>query len=196
MARADAEEGGPARAGAEEGGPAWAPPACGDQGGGAGGTEHGLDVARYREVLGHFATGVTVVTTVDRGVPVGFTCQAFAALSLEPPLVAFAPAKTSATWPRIERSGVFCVNVLAEHQEALCRLFATKGDRKFEGVGWRPAATGSPILLEVLAFVDCRLHAVYEGGDHLLAVGKVVDLGVGSGGPLLFYRGGFGRFVP
>ena len=87
----------------------------------------GLDQARFREVLGHFATGVTIVTALEEGVPVGFTCQTFGALSLDPPMVILAPARSSTSWPRIAKAGAFCVNILGEHQEALCRSFAVSG---------------------------------------------------------------------
>jgi flavin reductase (DIM6/NTAB) family NADH-FMN oxidoreductase RutF len=153
-----------------------------------------FDSARYREVLGHFATGVAVVTTADEDGPAGFTCQAFNALSLEPPLVVFAPSRTSQSWPKIEATRVFCANVLSESQEALARVFATKGHRKFDGVGWRPGTTGSPILQDALAWVECRLEVAHDGGDHLVAIGRPLDMGVGQGHPLVFYRGGFGRF--
>jgi 3-hydroxy-9,10-secoandrosta-1,3,5(10)-triene-9,17-dione monooxygenase reductase component len=144
--------------------------------------------------MGHFATGVAVVTTADDEGPTGFTCQAFNALSLEPALVVFAPSRTSQSWPRIERTGVFCANILSDGQEALSRVFATKSQRKFDGVGWRPGTTGSPILDGALAWVDCRLEVAHDGGDHLVAIGRVLEMGVGQGHPLVFYRGGFGRF--
>lgn len=156
----------------------------------------GFDRARFREVLGHFATGVTVVTASIEGRPVGFTCQSFCSLSLDPPLVLVAPAKTSTSWPDIQRSERFCVNVLADHQEALCRAFAVSGGDKFTGVGWHPGATGSPVLDGVLAWVECHLEATYEGGDHLIAIAKVTDMSVGEGRPLLFYRGGFSGLGP
>src|ERR1700733_14188055 len=106
----------------------------------------GLDQARFREVLGHFATGITIVTAVDDGQPVGFSCQSFAALSLDPPMVILAPAKTSTSWPRIARAGAFCVNILGEHQEAVCRAFAVSGGDKFDGVGGTPGVTRSPLI--------------------------------------------------
>jgi 3-hydroxy-9,10-secoandrosta-1,3,5(10)-triene-9,17-dione monooxygenase reductase component len=153
-----------------------------------------FDVARFREVLGHFATGVTVVTGLDADGPVGFTCQAFAALSLEPPLVVMAPSRTSESFPRISRTGAFCVNVLTDEQEAMARVFATKGSHKFDGVGWKAGSNGAPVLSDCLAWVECRLESVHEGGDHLIAVGSVTGMGVGTGRPLVFYRGGFGSF--
>jgi len=153
-----------------------------------------IDQARFKEALGHFATGVTVVTATEEGAPIGFTCQAFTSLSLDPPLVALAPAKSSTSWPRISAAGAFCVNILSEHQEALCRTFAVSGGDKFAGVAWHLGVAGTPVLEGTLAWVECELEAIYEAGDHELVVGRVLDLGVGDGAPLLFYRGGFGRF--
>jgi 3-hydroxy-9,10-secoandrosta-1,3,5(10)-triene-9,17-dione monooxygenase reductase component len=153
-----------------------------------------FDAARFREVLGHFATGVAVVTTADGDGPSGFSCQAFSALSLDPPLVVFAPSRKSSTWARIQRTRVFCANILSESQEALCRVLATKDPTKFRSVGWKRGITGSPVLHDTLAWIECGLETALDGGDHLLAIGRVLDLGVGSGSPLVFYRGGFGRF--
>ncbi|MBK3534175.1 flavin reductase family protein [Streptomyces sp. MBT67] len=149
----------------------------------------------FRRVLGHFASGVTVVTARDADGPTGFACQSFASLSLDPPLVTFMVARTSTTWPRIARAGVFCVNVLGAEQSALCRGFAVSGSDKFAGVAYGDApATGSPLLDSVPAWIDCRVHAVHTGGDHLIVVGRVEALGAEEEGePLLFHRGAFGR---
>jgi 3-hydroxy-9,10-secoandrosta-1,3,5(10)-triene-9,17-dione monooxygenase reductase component len=155
-----------------------------------------FDGARFREVLGHFATGVVVVTAVEDGFPVGFTCQAFSSLSLDPPLVALAPGKTSTSWPRVARAGRFCVNILSEDQEALSRAFAMSGGDKFAGVRWRPAQNGAPLLDGVLAWVECAFVEAHDAGDHELVVGLVEDMGVEGGRPLLFYRGGFGTLGP
>jgi len=155
-----------------------------------------IDGGRFREVLGHFATGVTVVTAMEDGTPVGFTCQAFTSLSIDPPLVALAPAKSSTSWPRIARAGSFCVNILAEDQEAICRDFAVSGGDKFTGVGWRPGAGGAPILEGALAWVECEFVRAHDAGDHELVIGRVRDLGVEAGRPLVYFRGGFGRFEP
>ncbi len=155
-----------------------------------------VDPAEFRRVLGNFASGVTVITAHDEEGPAGFACQSFASLSLDPPLVAFMVARTSTTWPRIARAGVFCVNVLGAGQGALCRGFAVSGADKFAGVDHRPApVTGSPRLAGVPAWVDCAIHAVHTGGDHLIVVGRVEALGAeDEGEPLLFHRGRFGRF--
>lgn len=154
----------------------------------------GVDQARFREALGHFATGVTVVTATEEGEPVGFTCQAFTSLSLDPPMVALAPAKSSTSWPRIVAAGAFCVNILGQHQEALCRTFAVSGGDKFTGVAWHKGQGGAPVLEGSLAFVECELGSIHDAGDHELVTGRVVNIGVGEGRPLLFYRGGFGSF--
>ncbi len=153
------------------------------------------DHDRFRQALGHFATGVTVVTAMEEGHPVGFTCQAFTSLSLEPPMVALAPAKSSTSWPRIARAGAFCVNVLSEDQEAVGQAFARSGGDKFADVDWRPGPLGVPLLEGCLAWVACELGIVHDAGDHELVTGRVRHLGVGAGGPLLYYRGAFGRLA-
>ncbi|MFE5493184.1 flavin reductase family protein [Streptomyces virginiae] len=156
--------------------------------------------AEFRAVLGNFASGVTVITAPpgeDRDGPAGFACQSFASLSLDPPLVTFMVARTSTTWPRIARAGVFCVNILGAEQGELCRSFAVSGADKFSGVTHTPApVTGSPQLDAVPAWIDCRIHAVHTGGDHLIVVGRVVAMGAaGEGDPLLFHKGRFGRLA-
>jgi len=148
---------------------------------------------RFRQVLGHFCTGVTVITTLDEDGPAGFACQSFAALSLDPPLVLFCPSRASATWPRIARAGHFCANVLAAGQEKVARVFGTSGADKFAEVSWSPSPSGAPILAGALTWVGCTVEAVHEAGDHYVALGRVTDLGVcGSERPLLFYRGRYG----
>jgi 3-hydroxy-9,10-secoandrosta-1,3,5(10)-triene-9,17-dione monooxygenase reductase component len=148
-----------------------------------------FDTQRFKEVMSHFVTGVTVVSGIDGGEPVGFTCQSFLSLSLDPPFVAVAPARTSTSWPRIARAGDFCVNVLAEHQGALGEGFAVSGGPKFDGVDWRPSPiTGSPVIADTLAWVDCRVELVHDAGDHELIIGRVLDVGLGDGWPLLYFR--------
>ncbi|WP_435840775.1 flavin reductase family protein [Streptomyces cinnamoneus] len=163
----------------------------------------------FRNVLGHFASGVTVITApgatapgAEQEPPAGFACQSFSSLSLDPPLVVFMVARSSGTWPRIARAGVFCVNVLGSDQGALCRGFAVRSsqtDDKFAGVAHEPApVTGSPRIEGVPAWIDCTIHAVHTAGDHLIVVGRVEALGAdgsaAGAGPLLFHRGTFGTF--
>jgi 3-hydroxy-9,10-secoandrosta-1,3,5(10)-triene-9,17-dione monooxygenase reductase component len=155
-----------------------------------------FDSAKYRQVLGHFPTGVTVITAASEGVPVGLAVGSFSSVSLSPPLVAFFPDKGSSSWPKIEETGSFCVNILGEDQEEVCRRFASKGDDKFAGLGWSPASSGSPLLKGVLAWIDCNIDSVTDAGDHFCVIGRVRDLGVEhEHGPLVFFRGGYGRFA-
>lgn len=156
-----------------------------------------IDAAHYRMVLGHFATGVTIITAFDGGEPVGMAANSFTSVSLDPPLVLFCAAHSSSTWPRIRSAGAFCVNILTEDQEELSRLFATKGADRFNGVGWRPGPSGSPIIADVLAWIDCRIEAEHDAGDHVIVVGRVLAMDAARAGkPLVFYRGGYGRFEP
>jgi flavin reductase (DIM6/NTAB) family NADH-FMN oxidoreductase RutF len=156
-----------------------------------------FDSAHYRQVLGHFSTGVTVITSLDGTEPVGMAVGSFASLSLEPPLVLFCAAHSSSTWPRIKESGRFCVNILGEDQEDVCRTLATKGPDKFAGLGWKHSALGSPIIDGVLAFIDCEITDVVVEGDHDVVIGHVRALDVlHEGGPLVFFRSGYGRFTP
>jgi flavin reductase (DIM6/NTAB) family NADH-FMN oxidoreductase RutF len=153
-----------------------------------------IETDEFRTVLGHFASGVVVVTSRHGNQPSGFTCQSFFSLSLDPPLVALAPGKKSTSWPKVAEADGFCANVLADDQEALARTFAHSGGDKFAGVGWSPAFNGHPHLHGCLAWIDCLVDSVHDGGDHYLVTARVVGLETGAGRPLLFYRGGFGGF--
>ena len=156
-----------------------------------------VDPRVMRDVLGHFASGVTVLTAVTDEGPIGFTCQSFSSLSLEPPLIAFAPARTSRTWPRLREIGRFCVNVLAEGQDDVSQNFARSGADKFAGVSWTPSVHGAPVLDAVVAWIDGELWAEYDGGDHTIVVARVLDLGAHPDRrPLLFHRGSYGLLRP
>lgn len=150
---------------------------------------------QFRDVLGRFASGVTVVTSMSNGAPVGMTAQSFSSVSLNPPLVLFIPAKTSRAWPAIQRSGKFCVNFLAHGQEELSNTMASRGVDKFADVAWSPAPeTGSPLLDGVLGYVDCQIHTVHEAGDHYVVIGRVLALDLtepdsAEAQPLLFFQG-------
>jgi len=153
--------------------------------------------AAFRRVLGHFCTGVTVITTADAAGPAGFACQSFTALSLDPPLVLFCPSRTSATWPRIAAAGHFCANVLGAGQQALARIFGTSGQDKFAGVGWAPSPRGAPVLDDALTWVGAEVEAVHDGGDHHVVIGRVTELGpCQPARPLLFYRGRYAETAP
>jgi flavin reductase (DIM6/NTAB) family NADH-FMN oxidoreductase RutF len=151
-----------------------------------------IDQATYRQVLGHFPTGVTVVAGMDGDEPVGLAVGSFFSLSLDPALVGFCVDRSSTSWARMSPSGRFCVNILGADQEDVSRAFAMSGDDKFAGIGWRPAESGSPLIDGVLAWIDCEVDEVHDGGDHHIVVGRVLGLGVGSeGDPLVFFRGGY-----
>lgn len=152
---------------------------------------------QFRAVMGQFCTGITIITTVHDGAPVGFACQSFAALSLEPPLVLFCPTKGSRSWAAIEKSGRFAVNVLGEDQQDTCARFGSREPDKFAGVEWNLSALGSPILAGALAHVDCTVETVHDGGDHFIVIGRVHSLGEVKGDrPLLFYRGQYTGIEP
>jgi 3-hydroxy-9,10-secoandrosta-1,3,5(10)-triene-9,17-dione monooxygenase reductase component len=131
--------------------------------------------------------------------PVGMTCQSFSSVSLDPPLVMFCPAKTSRAWPMMRQAGFFCVNFLSAEQRHISNGMATKGVEKFDGVGWKPASTGAPLIDGVLGYVDCTIDRVHEAGDHYIVVGRVEELAMGDGRedglpsevPLLFHRGAY-----
>ncbi|MCR2765015.1 flavin reductase [Microbacterium sp. zg.B48] len=149
-------------------------------------------------MLGNFPTGVAVITSIDReGEPVGMAVGSFTSVSLQPPLVAFLPTRSSSTFPAIQEAGRFCVNILAGGQEALSQSFATKKLDRFMDVNWQPAPrTGSPILSDALAWVDCEIEKVYDGGDHHIVIGRVLALEVERPGlPLLYFQGGYGTFT-
>ncbi|MEV0598859.1 flavin reductase family protein [Streptomyces sp. NPDC050315] len=153
-----------------------------------------ISPTEFRRVLGHFCSGLTIVAGMSDGQPVGFTCQSFSSLSLDPPLVTFSVARTSTSWPRIRDTGAFCVSILTAAQEKACRAFAVSGADKFAGVAWTPGpATGSPVIDGSLAWIDCGIEAVHPGGDHLIVVGRVraLQAAAADAAPLLFYRAAF-----
>ena len=159
-----------------------------------GGPPHSFepDSQRFRQALGHFASGVTVITGMHESEPAGFACQAFAALSLDPPLVLFCPGKSSGTWPRIARVGDLGINVLSADQRDLARKFGVSAADKFAGVAWSQGPNGAPVLDGVLAWAACSVETVQEAGDHYVVIARVTHLGdCRAGDPLLFYRGRF-----
>jgi 3-hydroxy-9,10-secoandrosta-1,3,5(10)-triene-9,17-dione monooxygenase reductase component len=150
-----------------------------------------FDEATFRQVLARFATGVVVVTGATEAGPAGLTCQSFSSLSLDPPLVLLSTARSSTTWPRIAATGRFAVNVLAGDQQDVSTRFAVSGGDKFAGLAWRPGALGNPLIDGAIAHVECDVHALHEGGDHEIVIGRVRAIeapGLDSGSPLVYYR--------
>ena len=158
-----------------------------------------IDDTEFRRVMGHFPTGVTIVTSLSGdGSPCGLTVNAFSSLSLEPPLVLVCVEAAADSFRCIEAAGIFAVNILEEARgESLSRRFSTWGvDDKFRGVAYREERTGAPILEAALAWVDCRVTRMVAAGDHAVFIGEVLDGDAHEGSPLVYYRGGYGRFVP
>jgi len=157
----------------------------------------GIDPKQFRNVLGNYPTGVVVITAIgEDGAPAGMAVGSFTSVSLDPPLVAFLPDKSSTSFPKIRTASSFCVNVLASEQEDVCRAFARSGGDKFSGVAWSPAGSGAPKLDGVSAWIDCEFESITEAGDHFIVIGKVLELDApGPPLPLVFFRGTYGHFT-
>jgi flavin reductase (DIM6/NTAB) family NADH-FMN oxidoreductase RutF len=152
----------------------------------------------YRKTLGTYPTGVVVITASTGEGPVGLVIGSFTSVSLDPPLIGFLPGKGSSTWPKVEATGSFCVNILAADQLDVCRAFASKDGLRFGAVSHRTEVTGSPILDGVLSWIDCTIDSVAEAGDHWWVMGKVEALKIERDdvGPLQFFKGAYGDFMP
>ena len=146
-----------------------------------------------------WATGVAIISAKTIEGRHGMTVNSFTSVSLDPPLVAFLPAKSSTSWPAIKKAGAFCVNVMAEDQLEVTGVFASKAEDKFAGVEWEPCeATGSPRIIGCTAWMDCTIEQIHEAGDHWIVIGRVEEMDVESRdaiGPLLFFAGGYGKFT-
>ena len=149
----------------------------------------------FRQALGTFATGVTVVTAIDeQGNPRGFTANSFSSVSLDPPLILICLASGAASCPVFTNSKRFCVNVLGEDQQDIAALFASPSDDRFEKVAWRPCNGGSPIIKGAISWFGCERHNVIEAGDHVIVVGKVVEYESSSRSPLIYCSGSYVEF--
>lgn len=155
------------------------------------------DPAWFRRVLGQFPTGVCAVTAAGQDeAPIAMVVGSFTSVSLNPPLVAFLPAKSSSTWEKLRGCRRYCVNVLSSDQEALCRKIATKAPDPFAGIGISTGKNGAPRLPGTLAAIECDLESIVDAGDHDIVICRVSSLELGPGGaPLIFFRGGYGRFT-
>ena len=157
-----------------------------------------MESSEFRRILGHWVSGVAVVATrTAQDKLCGLTANAIASVSLEPPLVLVCVEHNADSHVCIRESAVFSVNILDSTQERVARRFAAwEIDTKFEGLAFHAAVTGAPILDDALAWVDCRVWAEHEAGDHTIFVGEVVAGDAREGTPLMYYRGGYGRFLP
>jgi 3-hydroxy-9,10-secoandrosta-1,3,5(10)-triene-9,17-dione monooxygenase reductase component len=151
-----------------------------------------IDASELRRVMGHFATGVTVVTSMIDGRPCAMTANSVASVSLDPPLVMFCPENGSETRRGVRQSGYFAINVLNEAAERISRDFSARGPKTWDGIGYHAESTGAPVFDDSLAWLDCTVFAEYPGGDHVIVVGEIVAADAAAEGkPLLFYRGGY-----
>ena len=151
-----------------------------------------LDTREFRNALGQFATGVTVITSIDaNGDPVGVTASSFNSVSMDPPLVLWSLAKNSGSLAAYQESGHFCVHVLASSHEALSQKFAARGTDKFEGIEWQTGIGSVPLLPEYAAQFQCKTTYQYEGGDHVIFVGEVMDYQTQDESALVFHKGNY-----
>lgn len=151
-----------------------------------------IDPTLFRGAVGRYASGITIITGQDDEGPIGFTCQSFYSVSIDPPLVSFSVMKNSTTYPRIRDTGVFAVNILSSEQEAASNQFARRGTDKWANIEWTPSEQGSPVIGDSLAWLACSIWAEYEAGDHTIVVGRVTELGTAAKQdllPLLYSKG-------
>lgn len=151
-----------------------------------------LDPAEFRNLLGRFATGVTVITLrLPEGPPAGMTANSLASVSLKPPLVSVCIDHAAELYDALVQSPGFVINILEASQEPLARRFAAKHLDRFDGVGYRNSPEGHPLLDGALAWIECAPHATFEGGDHTIIVGRVLRGGTTDRAPLVYFRGGY-----
>lgn len=156
-----------------------------------------ISAGLFRQVVGRFGSGVTAVTGMAEGAPVGLACQSFFSVSLDPPLIAISPSRTSTSWAAIAHGGRFGVSILSSDQEDACLKLGRRGDNKFDGVAWHTGESGVPLIDGALGWLECDIDAVHPGGDHHLVVGRVRSLGYRSDGtPLIFSASSFARLAP
>lgn len=157
-----------------------------------------IDADEFRAAMGSWPSGVTIVTSRSGEQIHGMTVSDFSGVSLDPPLALVCAAKSAVTTRLIEAGRCFGVNVLRLEQDALSHKFASKKDefKRFEGVEIFEAKTGAPLLRDALVNLDCRVVAIHDAGDHVLYVGEIEEAHVSEGEPLVFFRGGYGRFEP
>jgi flavin reductase (DIM6/NTAB) family NADH-FMN oxidoreductase RutF len=156
-----------------------------------------IDPRDFRNALGTYATGVTIITAAGAdGKPYGLTCNSFASVSLNPPLVLWSLVLYSSSLSVFQNAGHFAVNVLGTSQQALANKFAKSSEDKFADVEWTPGVGNAPLLRDCVANFQCRAVNRYYGGDHVIFLGAVEAYAYNRDEPLLFARGGYGRFVP
>jgi 3-hydroxy-9,10-secoandrosta-1,3,5(10)-triene-9,17-dione monooxygenase reductase component len=156
------------------------------------GRQEAFDSRSFRDALGHYASGITVIAGHDGFEPLGFTCQSFYSVSLTPPLISFSVMANSSTYPRIRETGKFSVNVLADSQQSISDQFARKTSDRWQGVAWEMTADQNPSIVGALMWLDCRIAAEHLAGDHLIVIAEVTAMSPNTwhdGAPLVYFRG-------
>ncbi len=156
-----------------------------------------FDSGEFRKVLGHYPTGVTLVTSTDGDGRIGAVMGSFGSVSLNPPLVMFMPTRDSGSWQRIEASGVFTANVLRDEHIGLCNAFFQKDVTSWDQAEWSEGVNGTPVLVDALCAVECEIESVTDAGDHVIVLGRVVAITATDdehANALLFFKGGYGHF--
>lgn len=151
-----------------------------------------IEPLRFREVLGHYASGITVISSYVDDELIGFTCQSFHSVSMSPPLISFSVMSRSASYPKIRKAGRFVVNILSDEQVKISNQFARRGSEKWQGVEWQKSPLGNPIIVGSLHWLDCEIYAEHTAGDHLIVVGEVKALNLQQAEatqPLLYFKG-------
>jgi 3-hydroxy-9,10-secoandrosta-1,3,5(10)-triene-9,17-dione monooxygenase reductase component len=151
-----------------------------------------IEPLRFREALGHYASGITVITSLIDDEPLGFTCQSFYSVSMSPPLVSFSVMAKSYSYPKIRQAGRFAVNILSGEQIQISNAFARQGTDKWHGIEWQESPLGNPIIGGSLHWLDCEIHAEHAAGDHLIVIGEVKALSPEEAAavqPLLYFKG-------
>lgn len=151
-----------------------------------------IEPVSFREALGHYASGITVITSHTGDEPIGFTCQSFYSVSMNPPLVSFSVMRSSASYPKIREAGRFAVNILSGEQAGISNQFARRGTDKWQGIEWQESPLGNPVIDGSLHWLDCEIHAEYIAGDHVIVIGEVKALDLQKADteqPLLYFKG-------
>lgn len=151
-----------------------------------------IEPLHFRQALGHYASGITVITSQAGEEPVGFTCQSFYSVSMHPPLVSFSVMASSFSYPKIRRAGRFAVNILSGAQVSVSNQFARQGADKWHGIDWQRSPLGNPVIAGCLHWLDCEIHAEHAAGDHVIVIGEVKALQSPADTPeqpLLYFRG-------
>lgn len=163
-------------------------------------TVHPIDPRNFRDALGHYPSGITIITGIVDSAPVGFTCQSFYSVSIDPPLISFSVMKTSSSWPKIRPVGKCAINILSCDQVELSNTFGGPSKDRWTNVRWSTIGYGNPIIDSALVSLDCSLYAEHEAGDHIIVVCRVDHISASPRpshrSPLVYFRGSYRRLVP